>query len=704
MTPRRPSPPARRPAAGGPVGTLGPRPEDPGRSDAGAQIARDLAARLTKRPEAAPVGLRTAAKPAFTAGDGGTGRDAGAAARPERRRSASARAAGTPAVRRVPRRPQAPSGPIWRESVPQRYGSNPKTGPKPIGVRAARSHVLAPPLPPLPPLPPRPPRATTSRPTKAKPVGNPPVAKRLPARPTTAGPTTPRPTTAGPTTPRPASTPPVAKRRPARPTAAGPTTPRPTTPRPVGNRPVAKRLPARPSTAAPTNARRAAARAVTAGTAFTRLAAPLTRLRTPPVTTRPGGTRRGDATRRRKGDVGTVATPVGGAGRRLVRPKAAALSDAVAPTKLVVAGTRESGWVLLATITALLIVMGLMMVLSASSVEALRSYGGAWVFFQKQAIWVVVGTAAMVASSCWDYRRWARLAWPLVVASLVLLLALNIPGVGIDVSGSTRWLGFGAFRFQPSELAKFALLVFVADLLARRSDRMHESRLTLRPVVVVAGLLGGLVLLQPDMGTAMVMVLIVLVELFVAGLPLIRMAAVCLTSTVGACILAMGAGYRRNRVFGFVDPWGDVSNTGYQVAQSLVALGTGHLAGVGLGASRAKWGFLPNAHTDFIFAIVGEELGLVGTLLVLGLFAAFAVLGVRTALRAPDRFGLLMAAGITTWVVGQALVNMGAVTGLLPVTGVPLPFLSFGGTALVVTMAATGILLNIARHAVPRPR
>jgi cell division protein FtsW len=388
---------------------------------------------------------------------------------------------------------------------------------------------------------------------------------------------------------------------------------------------------------------------------------------------------------------------------RPFRPKSA-LNEAIAPTRLPVAAARESGWLLLATVTALLIVMGLMMVLSASSAEALRSYGGAWVFFQRQAIWVAVGTVAMVVTACWDYRRWSRLGWPLVIASLVLLAAVHIPGVGINVSGSTRWLGFGFFTFQPSELAKFALLVFVADLLARRSDRMHESRLTLRPVVVVAGSVGALVLLQPDMGTAMVMVLIVLVELFVAGLPLIRMAGVFFASTVGAVVLAMGAGYRRNRVFGFVDPFGDLSNTGYQVAQSLVALGTGHIGGVGLGASRAKWGFLPNAHTDFIFAIVGEELGLVGTLLVLGLFAAFAVLGIRAAVRAPDRFGMLMATGITAWVVGQALVNMGAVTGMLPVTGVPLPFLSFGGTALVSTMAAVGILLNVARHAVPRTR
>ena len=243
--------------------------------------------------------------------------------------------------------------------------------------------------------------------------------------------------------------------------------------------------------------------------------------------------------------------------------------------------------------------------------------------------------------------------------------------MGISVSGSTRWLGFGCFTFQPSELAKLALLVFVADLLARRSDRMHDSRLTLRPVLVVAGVLGGLVLLQPDMGTAMVM-RPHRPRRAVRGRP----AAASAWRRVVVAVdrrrrrpghgrrLPPRPGVRRSSTRGPTS-----SNTGYQVAQSLVALGTGHLAGVGLGASRAKWGFLPNAHTDFIFAIVGEELGLVGTLLVVGLFAAFAVLGIRVALRAPDRFGTLLAAGITAWVVGQALVNMGAVTGMLPVTG-----------------------------------
>jgi cell division protein FtsW len=169
-------------------------------------------------------------------------------------------------------------------------------------------------------------------------------------------------------------------------------------------------------------------------------------------------------------------------------------------------------------------------------------------------------------------------------------------------------------------------------------------------------------------------------------------------ASAGALLLGLVEGYRRARLFSFLNPWKDAGNTGYQIVQSLVGLASGHWTGLGLGASRAKWGFLPNAYTDFIFAIIGEELGLLGTLLVIGLFAAFAVLGVRTALKAPDRFGALLAAGITAWVVGQALINIGAVIGVLPVTGVPLPFVSFGGSSLVITMGAAGILLNIARQ------
>jgi cell division protein FtsW len=339
-----------------------------------------------------------------------------------------------------------------------------------------------------------------------------------------------------------------------------------------------------------------------------------------------------------------------------------------------------------------------MMVLSASSVEALRLYGGPWLFFERQLIWVALGTVALALAARADYHRWRRVAGPGVVASLLLLLVVLAPGLGLAVGGATRWIGWGPVRVQPSELAKLALLVFSADLLARRADRVHERGAIVRPLLVVTGALGALVVLEPDMGTAIVLALIALTVVFVGGLPWWRMAGLLVGTSAAGLAVGLVEGYRRARLFSFLDPWKDAGNTGYQVAQSLVALGSGHVTGVGLGASRAKWGFLPNSYTDFIFAIIGEELGLIGTVLVVGLFVAFAVLGVQAALRAPDRFGSLVAAGVTGWVAGQALVNMGAVTGRLPVTGVPLPFVSFGGSSLVVSMAAVGILVNVARQ------
>jgi cell division protein FtsW len=361
----------------------------------------------------------------------------------------------------------------------------------------------------------------------------------------------------------------------------------------------------------------------------------------------------------------------------------------------------DTGWVLLAAVVAMLCTIGLMMVLSASSVEALRSYGGAWVFFERQLMWVAIGSVVLVGAALLDYRLWKKAVIPVLGGSFVLLVLVLVPGVGISAGGSSRWLGTASFRIQPSEFAKLGILLFGADLLARRADLVGDWRSVMKPLLLTTGLVSGLVLVQPDMGTTLLMIFIAFVLMFVGGVPLLPMTGLSLAASVGAVVLAKAEGYRWERVSSFRDPFGDFANSGYQVAQSLVALGTGHVGGVGLGASRAKWGFLPNAHTDFIFAIVGEELGMIGTIAVVALFAAFAVLGVRTALRAPDRFGALLAAGVTAWVCGQAVVNMGAVTSLLPVTGVPLPFVSFGGSSLVVTMIATGILLNIARQARP---
>ncbi len=251
---------------------------------------------------------------------------------------------------------------------------------------------------------------------------------------------------------------------------------------------------------------------------------------------------------------------------------------------------------------------------------------------------------------------------------------------------------------QPSELMKLALAVFAADLLARRADRVHEPGAVVVPLLVVLGLAGVLVLKQPDMGTALVLACITLAMLYAGGVPLRPVLKVLAGVAVLAVALGLAEPYRRARLLSFVNPFAHAQGSGYQVVQSLVGLGSGRLFGLGLAAGREKWGLLPNAHTDFIFSVIGEQVGLVGALLVLALFGALAWYGLRAAGRAPDRFGALLAVAATCWITSQAVINIGAVIGLLPVTGIPLPFISFGGSSLVITMMAAGILVNVAAH------
>jgi len=257
-------------------------------------------------------------------------------------------------------------------------------------------------------------------------------------------------------------------------------------------------------------------------------------------------------------------------------------------------------------------------------------------------------------------------------------------------------------RVQPSELAKLTLVVVCAAILARRAETLRDVR-AWRPVLVVLGVVGFLVYQEPDLDTAVVLALIAFAILIVGGVPLRQLAKMGGLGLLAVTVLAYAAPYRRARMFSFLHPGSDAANTGYQLKQSLIALGSGGWNGVGIGAGHAKWLFLPNAHTDFIFSIIGEETGFVGCLLVLGLFAGLGLVGFYVARRAPDQFGALLAAGITVWIVGQAAINLGAVVGLLPVSGITLPFLSAGGSSLVITMLATGTLANVARQTLPRP-
>jgi cell division protein FtsW len=331
-------------------------------------------------------------------------------------------------------------------------------------------------------------------------------------------------------------------------------------------------------------------------------------------------------------------------------------------------------------------------------VVALHQEGSSYYYFTRQLVWLAVGVIAFLLVQRVDYRRWRNLALPFLGLTIAMLVAVLIPGFGVTVNGSTRWLGVGGFVIQPSEFAKLGLVLFAADLLARRAGRIRDTRLTVRPVAVVFALVSGLIMLQPNLGTALVLAAVVFMILFTSGAPLGPLLGYGVVGTAAATVLAFGESYRRVRLLAFLDPWQDPLNTGYQTIQSQVSLASGGWLGLGLGASRAKWGFLPYAHTDFIFATIGEELGLVGALLVVGLFVALGVLGYRAAIVAPDPFGRLLAVGVTTWFCVQAFVNIGAVIGVLPITGVPLPFISFGGSSLVSTMVAAGILANVARH------
>jgi cell division protein FtsW len=361
-------------------------------------------------------------------------------------------------------------------------------------------------------------------------------------------------------------------------------------------------------------------------------------------------------------------------------------------------GDRSSTFVGLLVVTTALVLLGLVMVMSAASVSDLRTSGSAWTSFSRQAIYAAVGFAGMFVAMRHHYDVWRRLAGPLLVLSGVLLVAVLIPGVGVGANGATRWLGAGPVRVQPSELAKLALIAWSAKVLAERHRHLRSDPRAVRPVVVVVAGAAGLLLLQPNLGTLIVAATAVGSVVFVSGVSLTRLAGWTALGVGGAAVASMTASYRRARLFAFLHPWDDPLNTGYQTIQSAVGIASGGLTGVGLGASRAKWGFLPYAHTDFIFAIIAEELGLLVALAVLALFVTLGVFGVRAALRAPDTFGMLLAAGITTWFVVQAVVNIGAVVGLLPITGVPLPFVSYGGSALVVNLTSMGVLLSVARQ------
>jgi cell division protein FtsW len=353
---------------------------------------------------------------------------------------------------------------------------------------------------------------------------------------------------------------------------------------------------------------------------------------------------------------------------------------------------------LLVLVTLGLVAFGLVMVYSASSARGLIASDDPAYYLKRQALYALVGLVALVLLSRTDFRKLRHAGGPILALALFLLVAVLI--VGTSVNGAKRWIPLGAFSFQPSELAKLGLALWLGARLARKPAPRSLGELA-KPVGLVVCLVCGLIVVEPDLGTAIAIVIMVAAMLVVSGTPLRVLAA---SGGLGLSVLMLAIWfepYRRARLFSFIDPWSDPQNAGFQTVQAMIALGSGGLFGVGLGESVQKIYYLPEASTDMIFAIIGEELGLVGAMGVMGAFVLLGYAGFNVALRCRDPFGKRLAAGLTALLCGQAAVNLCAVMGIAPLTGIPLPFVSYGGSSLIVALAAVGILLNIAQnHAV----
>ncbi|MGH3497496.1 MAG: putative lipid II flippase FtsW [Nocardioidaceae bacterium] len=349
-------------------------------------------------------------------------------------------------------------------------------------------------------------------------------------------------------------------------------------------------------------------------------------------------------------------------------------------------------------ISAILLSLGLVMVLSASSVMSYQAYGNSYSIFLKQAMWVVAGLplAWLVSRLPLRLMRWA--AYPALLGSIGLIAMTYVPGLGVSVNGNQNWLSFGGpFLLQPSEIAKLAMVLWAADLYARKEKLLHDWKHLLIPMVPVTGLVALLTIGQHDLGTALVMFAVILGMLWIVGAPMRLFVGSTLVAACLAGFLAATDPERVSRLTTFLNPIAQIRGNGWQASHGFFALATGQFWGVGLGAGRQKWGSLPEADTDFIFAVIGEELGLFGTLVVLALFVLLAYTGLRIAGRTREPFVRYASAGITIWLLSQALINLGMVLGLLPVIGIPLPLISYGGSALLPTLIALGMLVSFAK-------
>ncbi len=353
--------------------------------------------------------------------------------------------------------------------------------------------------------------------------------------------------------------------------------------------------------------------------------------------------------------------------------------------------------VLLGAIMALLVI-GFIMVYSSSAVRGYIQYDDPYHYLKMEILWVTMGLVAMFISMSIDLQWLRKFAKPALIIAIVLLIAVKIPGIGRRVNGADRWIGLGPLSIQPSEVIKLSMVLMMSHVLALNPHMIQSFRKGVLPILALMGVIAGLIMLQPDLGTTLVIAATTFFMLIAAGAKAGHILALAGTG-LGLVVAAIAAApYRMRRIFAFLDPWADPLGNGYQTIQALLALGPGGLFGLGLGQSRQKFLYLPENHTDFIFAMIGEELGFIGATLIVLLFFLFAWRGFRVAMRVPDTFMGFLAVGLTAMISIQAMINMGVVSGVLPVTGITLPFISYGGTSLVFTMLGVGVLLNISKE------
>jgi cell division protein FtsW len=359
------------------------------------------------------------------------------------------------------------------------------------------------------------------------------------------------------------------------------------------------------------------------------------------------------------------------------------------PRRIKISSFKQDKTLLVTTLS--LVVLGILAVADASAPQAMAYFDDSLYFVKQQVMWAIIGLIAMFIVSRFDYHIWQKFAVPIFIVSLVSLVVVLIPGIGTHALGARRWINLGPVGYQPSELVKLALVIYFASLAQAKKD--------LKTFVIILALLAGLIMLQPDLGTTIIVTGIGFTMMYLAGFPILSLLGVLVAGAIGAFTLIMTSSYRRERLMTFLGMGIDHQDTGYHISQVLIALGSGGIFGVGLGQGRQKYLFLPEAATDSVFAVIAEEIGFVGSIFFVGLFIFFLLRGLKVVRNAPDKFGQLLGSGIVVWIGIQFFLNLSSMLALTPLTGVPLPFFSYGGSSLTMILVGVGILLSISKYA-----